>query len=152
MNKAVRTLDKRIIEWLERNFLHFARIAIFITYFYFGMLKLLGHSPISPLASELTTQTVGIKYFSIAFTLLAIYECLIGIFFLFPRMNRLVIPMLLGHMLIVCSPLILLPGLTWVKPFVPTLEGQYIIKNFVVIVLAMGVAAQTPPLKPEDLN
>ncbi len=148
----MRAIDKRIIEWLERNFLPIARGAIFITYFYFGMIKLLGHSPISPLASELTTQTVGIQYFSIAFTLLAIYECLIGVFFLFPKLNRLVIPMLLGHMLIVCSPLVLLPELTWAKPFVPTLEGQYILKNFIVIALAMGIASQTPPLNPEDLN
>lgn len=152
MNKEVRTIDKRIIEWLERNFLPFARIAIFVTYFYFGMIKLSGHSAISPLATELTTRTVGLNYFSIAFTLLAVYECLIGIFFLFPKMTRVVIPMLLGHMLIVCSPLFLLHELTWSKPLVPTLEGQYIIKNVIVIALAMGIAAQTPPIKPEELN
>jgi hypothetical protein len=50
-------------------------------------------------------------------------------------------------MIIVCSPLVFVPELTWKSFLVPTLEGQYIIKNIVVIALAFGVAANTKPLK-----
>jgi len=44
----------------------------------------------------------------------------------------------------------LVPHEAWTKPFVPTLEGQYIIKNVVLAALAIGIAAQTPPLKQKQ--
>jgi hypothetical protein len=37
--------------------------------------------------------------------------------------------------------------MTWSGFLVPTLEGQYIIKNLVVIAAAIGIAAQLYPLK-----
>jgi uncharacterized membrane protein YkgB len=110
----IKTLDLAIIERLRRSFIPLARIAIFIIYFWFGILKLFNLSPASPLAQALTAKTI---------------------------------PMLVIHMIIVCSPLILVPHLAWSKPFVPTLEGQYIIKNVAIIALAIGIAAQTRPLK-----
>jgi uncharacterized membrane protein YkgB len=87
------------------------------------------------------------SHFDAAFNVLAVFECVIGILFLFPRLTRLVIPLLIIHVLIVCSPLVLVPHLAWVKPFVPTLEGQYIIKNVLLVAVAIGVAAQTQPFR-----
>ncbi len=139
--------DKVAIAFLRRSFLPVARFSIFLIYFWFGALKLLGLSPATPLAAALTAKTIGPAYFGLAFTILAVYECLIGVLFLFPKATRLVIPLLLVHMIIVCSPLILVAGLVWAKPFVPTLEGQYIIKNAVIVALAIGIAAQAKPLK-----
>jgi uncharacterized membrane protein YkgB len=43
-------------------------------------------------------------------------------------------------------PLFLIPQETWAGFFVPTLEGQYIIKNFVLIAAAIGIAANLHPL------
>ncbi len=142
----IKNLDLAIIRWLRVSFLPIARAAIFIIYFYFGILKLFGQSPASPLAAALVAKTIGAQHFKLAFDLLAVYECALGILFLFPKFTRIVIPMLFLHLIIVCSPLILVPHLAWVKPFVPTLEGQYIIKNVAIIALAIGVAAQTKPL------
>lgn len=142
----IKTLDLTIIAWLRRSFLPLARLAIFIVYFYFGILKLLGDSPATPLAHALTNKTIGAAHFHIAFIILAIYECVVGVLFLFPKLTRVVIPLLLIHMVIVCSPLFLVPHEAFVKPFVPTLEGQYIIKNIAIIALAIGIAAQTQPL------
>jgi uncharacterized membrane protein YkgB len=50
-------------------------------------------------------------------------------------------------MLIVCSPLLLVPEYSWEGFLTPTLEGQYIIKNAVVIAVAIGIAASATPLK-----
>lgn len=142
----IKSLDLWFIAWLRRWFLPLARVAIFIVYFYFGVLKLFGDSPAGPLAQALAAKTIGLQHFDVAFKALAVYECLVGVLFLIPKATRLVIPLLFIHMLIVCSPLILVPDLAWTKPFVPSLEGQYIIKNVVVIALAIGIAAQTKPL------
>ncbi len=136
-----------IIDWLRRTYLPAARLAVFVIYFYFGILKLLGDSPATPLAHALVTKTIGASNFDWSFMALALFECLIGILFLFPKATRIVIPMLFLHMIIVCSPLLIVPHLVFVKPLVPTLEGQYIIKNVAIIALAIGVAAQTQPLR-----
>ena len=142
----IKTIDLKVIAWLRRWFLPFARLAVFIVYFYFGVLKLMGDSPASPLAQALTAKTIGLQHFDLAFKLLAVYECLVGVLFLIPKATRVVIPLLFIHLLIVCSPLVLVPDAAWLRPFVPTLEGQYIIKNVLIIALAIGVAAQTKPL------
>lgn len=143
----IKTLDLKIIDWLRRSYLPVARLAIFIIYFYFGVLKLIGDSPATPLAHAFVDKTLGAAHFDAAFMVLAVFECLIGVLFLFPKLTRVVIPLLLIHMVIVCLPLFIVPDLAFSKPFVPTLEGQYIIKNVAIIALALGVAAQTPPLR-----
>ena len=140
-------IDLLLIEFFNRTFLPVARFSIFLVFFWFGFIKLIGASPASPLAEALTAKTVGMQYFDTLFIILALVECLIGILFLFPKATRIVVPLLLFHMLIVCSPLLLLPDYTWQSAFVPTLEGQYIIKNAVVVAVAIGIAASTRPLR-----
>ena len=48
--------------------------------------------------------------------------------------------MLVPHAIITFGPLIVLPALTWKQPFIPNLIGQYIIKNLVIIALAIFIA------------
>jgi uncharacterized membrane protein YkgB len=141
-----KNIDLQIIEFFKKTYIPVARISIFLVFFWFGLIKILGLSPASPLAEALTAKTVGMQYFDTLFIVLAVLECIIGVLFLFPKMTRVVIPLLLFHMVIVCSPLVLVPELTWQLPFVPTLEGQYIIKNAVVVAVAIGIAASTRPL------
>ena len=139
-------LDLKLIAFFRKAFIPMARVSIFIVFFWFGLIKLLGLSPAGPLAEALTARTVGLEYFDMLFIALSLAECLIGILFLFPKMTRLVIPLLLAHMALVCSPLVLVPEYTWQSPFVPTLEGQYILKNAVVVAVAVGIAASAQPL------
>ena len=86
------------------------------------------------------------QYFDLLFYGLALVECVIGILFIFPKFTRIVIPLLLFHMVLVCSPILLVPEMVWQQFAVPTLEGQYIIKNAVVIAVAIGIAASAKPL------
>ncbi len=142
-------IDLQLIAFFQRTFIPVARFSIFLIFFWFGFIKLLGISPASPLAEALTAQTVGMQLFDPLFYTLAVVECIIGILFLFPKATRIVIPLLLFHMLIVCSPLVLVPGHAWQSFGVPTLEGQYIIKNAVVVAVAIGIAASAKPLKKQ---
>jgi uncharacterized membrane protein YphA (DoxX/SURF4 family) len=139
-------LDVKIISFFRRIYIPTARFSIFLIFFWFGIIKLLGLSPASPLAEALTAQTIGMQHFNTLFILLSLMECVIGILFLFPKMTRIVIPLLLVHMVLVCSPLVILPAYVWQQPFVPTLEGQYILKNAVVVAVAIGIAASAQPL------
>jgi uncharacterized membrane protein YkgB len=141
-----KALDLQLIRFFGKTFVPVARGSIFLIFFWFGILKVFGLSPANPLARALVDKTAGAQYFDSLFLILALMECLIGILFLFPKLTRIVIPLLLIHMVIVCSPLLLTPEYTWQAFLVPTLEGQYIIKNAVVIAVAIGIAASTQPL------
>jgi uncharacterized membrane protein YkgB len=147
VKKNITAIDLVIIAWAKKLFVPFARGAFFIVFFYFGFLKVVGLSPATPLAETLTARTIGAAYFDTAFLVLALIECLIGVLFLIPRATRIVIPLLVVHLVTVCSPLLLTPEIVWVRPFVPNLEGQYIIKNVVLVAAAIGVAANLAPLK-----
>jgi len=144
----IQTIDSTIIQLAKKWYVPIARIAFFIIFFYFGILKIAGLSPASPLAHALTERTVGLQYFDAAYMTLAFVECIIGILFLIPQATRIVIALLFIHMAVVCSPLILVPEHTWSAPFVPNLEGQYIIKNIALIAVAVGIAAHETPLAP----
>lgn len=148
--KHIEAVDQRLINFFRRTYIPVARGSIFIVFFWFGILKVFGLSPASPLAEALTAKTIGLQYFDPLFVTLAIIECVIGVLFLFPRLTRVVIPLLLFHMAIVCSPLVLVPELTWQSFAVPSLEGQYIIKNAVVVAVAIGIAASTQPLQRDS--
>ena len=124
-----------------------ARFGLFVIFFWFGILKVISLSPATNLVQKLFIETVPWMQFSTFLILFGLFECLIGILFLFPGFERIVIPMLLLHMIATFMPLFLLPEMTWSGPLVPTLEGQYIIKNMVVIAAAVGIAAHLQPLR-----
>ena len=84
--------------------------------------------------------------FSTFIILFGIFEAVIGILFLIKGAERIVLPLLLIHMVMTFMPLILLPSVTWTGFAVPSLEGQYIIKNLVIIASAIGIMSQLHPL------
>lgn len=132
----------------QRNFLILARFALFLVYFWFGILKVFDLSPATPLVQALFDQTLtsflSFQTFSVVFGL---FEVIIGVLFLIPRFTHLALVLLTLHMITAISPLVILPSYVWSAWFVPTLEGQYIVKNILIIALAFGLAVniwQTP--------
>ncbi len=141
------SFDRFVIERLQKISTPLARLALFIVFFWFGLLKLLQHSPANPLVTALLERTLPFITFHTFIIILGCVEMLIGILFLIPGVERVAIAILLPHMATTIMPLVFLPCITWQHPFVPTLEGQYIIKNVVIIALALGIAAHLTPLK-----
>ena len=142
-----RHLDNHYIAFAKRNSATLSRVALFIIYFYFGFLKLIGQSPATTLAVGFAEKMGMANYSHLLFMALALVECLIGVLILFPRLTRLALFIMFGHMLIVSAPLLLYPEAVWLKPLVPNLEGQYIIKNAALVALALGLVAHTTPLR-----
>ncbi len=133
--------DGAIIRLLRKIWRPLARISLFIVFFYFGFLKVLGFSPATPLVEALFQKTLNFFPFSYFIIFFGLFEMLIGLSFIIPRLERLAIFLLIIHMITTFLPLILLPQITWQKFLVPTLEGQYIIKNLVIISLAFVIGA-----------
>ena len=140
--------DLKLIRFFRRISVPTARLALFAVFFWFGILKIGGQSPATPLVQHLFDDTVRFCSFDAFIVLFGAYECVIGILFLIRGCERVVIPLLLLHMGATFLPLVLLPSETWTGFMVPTLEGQYIIKNVVIIAAAIGIAAHLQPLLP----
>lgn len=144
--KDIHTADAQLIHLFRRISMPAARIALFIIFFWFGMLKLIGLSPAGPMVQDLANTLIPFIPFGTFYICFALLECIIGILFIIPGLERIVIPLLFLQMISTFMPLIFLPSMTWSVPLVPTLEGQYIIKNLVIIALAFGIAAHLHPL------
>lgn len=142
---SFRTLDIKIIRFFRKVSMPMARWGLFVVFFWFGILKVLGLSPASAVVERLFESTVPFMSFATFIIVFGLFECLIGILFLKKGAERIVIPLLFIHMITTFGPLIFLPGETWSGFLVPTLEGQYIIKNLVIIAAAVGVAAHLHP-------
>lgn len=140
-------IDKYIIKFLNRIWNSLARISIFIIFFYFGLLKVLGFSPANPLVEDLFQKILNFISFDYFIVFFGLFEMFIGLTFVIPKIERLAIFLLMVHMFTTFLPLIFLPQITWQKFLVPTLEGQYIIKNLVIISLALVIGAH---LKKKD--
>lgn len=144
---SLKTIDTKIINFFRKAFIPVARFGLFVVFFWFGILKVLELSPASGVVQRLFESTVPFMAFDTFLILFGLFECLIGILFLIKGAERTVIPLLFIHMITTFGPLVMLPGETWTSFMVPTLEGQYIIKNLVIIATAIGVASHVQPMR-----
>ena len=119
---------------------YLVRIPIFIIFFWFGFLKIIDLSP----AQQLVKDTVYWMPFLTAESwtyIIGAWEVLIAICFLFKRTTLIAMILLFLQMSGTFLPLIILPEITFQNsnPFLPTLEGQYIIKNIIIITAAIMI-------------
>lgn len=129
---------------MARHGVTLARISLGIVFLWFGALKFIpGLSP----AASLATRTVerisgGAVGPSTALSLLASWEVLIGLGLLTGKLLRVTLLLLFLQMPGTLLPLIFFPEETFTAiPYAPTLEGQYIIKNLVLVSAAIVVGA-----------
>jgi uncharacterized membrane protein YphA (DoxX/SURF4 family) len=137
-------LDARITATLARVAIPTLRIALGIIFLWFGVLKFFPNlSPAETLVGRTIEQlSLGIIQPSVSLPVLAAWESVIGIGLILGRGLRGILFLLALQMLGTLTPLLLFPGETFSSfPLIPTLEGQYIIKNLVLIAAAMVVGA-----------
>ena len=127
----------------ERHSFWVLRLALAIVYVWFGLLKALGLSPATELVHALFDRTIAWMIpFGTFFALFSWFEVAIGALFLFPRLTRVAVALTLAHVITTVMPLVLMPGAVWDGAFVPTLEGQYIIKNVLIVAAAFALLAR----------
>jgi uncharacterized membrane protein YkgB len=152
MQKLIQKFDFYVISHFRKLEIPVARISIFIVYFWFGLLKLLGLSPAGPLVKALFEKTIWFMPFSTFYLFFAVFEMVIGILFLIRGLERVVIFLLSLHLISTALPLFLLPQITWQKFLVPTLEGQYIIKNILIAAMAIVIGGKLVPISKQSQN
>jgi uncharacterized membrane protein YkgB len=131
--------DRVMINFSGKYGVPFLRFSIGIIFIWFGVLKTIGE--LSP-AYDLVAATIYWLTPEIIVPLLGLWEVAIGIAFLIPSLNRIGLILLAFQMPGTFLPLILLPEICFtVIPFGLTLEGQYIVKNLVIIGSAFVIGA-----------
>src|SRR3989344_6978068 len=75
-----------------------ARIALFVIYFWFGLLKVLGQSPASEMVQNLLLQIMPFVSFDTFIIFFGIFEMLIGILFIIPKLEKPAIILFFIHM------------------------------------------------------
>jgi uncharacterized membrane protein YphA (DoxX/SURF4 family) len=120
------------------------RVSLGIVFFWFGVLKFFpGLSPAQDLAAHtIEVLTLGVVKPSLSVPLLALWECLIGLGLITGRFMRVTLLLLFVQMAGTITPLFLFPNETFTRiPFAPALEGQYIIKNIVLVSAGIVIGA-----------
>ncbi|MSO16884.1 MAG: hypothetical protein EXQ65_03880 [Candidatus Planktophila sp.] len=139
----IKKFDLKLITFLNRVSLPALRISLGIVFIWFGVLKVFGNSP----ANDLITKTVYWFNPDIFIPILGIWEAAIGLCLLVPSFIRVGLFLLALQMPGTFLPLVLLPEVCFeLIPFDLTLEGQYIVKNLVLIGAAMAVGSRLTPI------
>lgn len=130
------SIFERFQNSIESKGITVLRISVGLVFLWFGFLKFFENvSDAEDIAAKtiswLTLDTVKP---AVSMPMLAVLECFIGLGILTKKYMKFVIPVLYFQMAGTLLPLLIFPEKTWkYAPFVPTLEGQYIIKNSILI-------------------
>lgn len=132
-------VDCFITKWMDRYGLFLLRIFVAIIFIWFGTLKLLDMSP----ESELIRKTVYWVSPNLFMPFLGCWEVAIGITLLYHPLIRISILLLFLQLPGTILPFFILPEICFNSiPFGPTLEGQYIIKNLVLVGAAFVIGSK----------
>lgn len=157
-NENLQKFDIAVNRWMASAGLPLLRLSIGLIFLWFGGLKFF--DDLSP-AEELATRTIEMITFGlvpekIILYGLATWEVLIGIGLIFPVFLRGTLLLLYLQMIGTFLPVFLFPEEVFhVFPYSLTLEGQYIIKNLVILSagIVLGATVRGARIAPkEDLK
>lgn len=137
-------IDRRLTGWMAARGITLLRLSVGIVFFWFGIIKFVpGLSPADELATRtIATLTFGVVQPELSRPMLAGWETLIGLGLLTGWAMRVTLLLLFVQMLGTITPLVLFPAETWrTFPVALTLEGQYIVKNMVLISAGLVIGA-----------
>ena len=129
-------VDPHITSWMNRYGLLLLRISVGIVFVWFGVLKFF---PGVSAAQDLAIRTIELLTFGLVpealiINGLALWEVVIGIGLISGKFMRETLLLLFLQMIGTFAPIFLFPDEVFNHiPYAPTLEGQYIIKNIVII-------------------
>ena len=137
-------LDERISAWMRRHGVWLLRLGLGVVFVWFGALKLVpGLSPAEGLVAETALALDRLLWFPpprVFVPLLGAWEVAIGLGLLVRPLARVAIALLALQMPGTLLPLVLFPETVYTAfPLGLTLEGQYIVKNAVLVAAALVV-------------
>jgi uncharacterized membrane protein YkgB len=133
----VARIDRVVIPFLRRVAVPMLRVSLGVVFVWFGLLKIFEVSPVS----ELVARTVYWVDPDVIVPVLGVFEVTVGVLLLLGRALRLTLFLFLLQMLGTFLTFIVLPDVTFRNgnPFLLTVEGEFVVKNLVLISAALVV-------------
>jgi len=144
LRELYRDTDVRLTRWMARHGVAYLRISLGAVFLWFGVLKFFpGMSPAEDLAADtIARMSFGLVAGRGAVVTVAALETLIGAGLVAGVALRLTLLLLWLQMAGTLMPVLLFPERVFrVVPYAPTLEGQYIFKNAVLVSAAIVIGA-----------
>ena len=134
---GIARIDRVVIPFLRRVAVPILRVSLGVVFVWFGMLKIFDVSPVS----QLVARTVYLVDPDVIVTLLGVFEVTVGVLLLLGRALRLTLLLFLVQMLGTFLTFIVLPNVTFRdgNPLLLTVEGEFVVKNLVLIAAALVV-------------
>ena len=134
--------DAAVHRFLVARSLQVLRVAVGLVFVYFGFLKLVpGWSPAEELvAATLDRLSFGALPGRAAVVATGVVECVLGVFLLGGWRRRATIYVLGLELAGILAPLVVLPGRLFDGPLAPTIEGQYVVKDVILVAAGMVLA------------
>ncbi|MEJ7797254.1 MAG: DoxX family protein [Solirubrobacteraceae bacterium] len=149
--RALHSADAALNRWLVAHSIGLLRITLGLIFLFFGVLKFFPDvSPAEPLTIKTTDAlSFGLLPGNIAIVLIGALESIVGILLIAGRWLRLAIYLFAAQFVGVLAPLALFTGRLFDGPHnAPTLEGQYVLKDFVLLAAGLVVVSTLPGLIP----
>ena len=131
-------MEDLVCAFMAQHAVTILRYAMATVFIWFGALKLLpGLSPAESIAGRtISAMTFGFLQPKVSLPILAVFEMTIGFGFAFARNLKSTIVLLMLHMCGTLTPFLFFPHETMSRFGIPTMTGQYILKN--VVFIAVG--------------
>ena len=142
--------ERKLSNYFKGRSVSLLRYAMGIIFFWYGALKVSGDSPVD----ELVMQALPWVKDHIFVSMIGIWEMAIGLFLFFKRFLRYGLILLFLHFPGTFLPLFTKPEACFTSiPFGLTMEGQYIIKNLVLVSagIVLGGTVRGGHMDPEPL-
>ena len=138
----LRPIDDRVRAFLGRAGVPALRVSVGIVFVWFGLLKVLDVSPVA----DLVARTVYWFDPEVIVPALGAFEIVVGALLIANRFLRLALALFAAQMLGTFSVLLLLPTVAFQdgNPFLLTVEGEFVVKNLVLIAAGMVVGSKVP--------
>ena len=153
MKDVLNKLDSKFIKIMKNASIPSIRLSFGVIFIWFGVLKPLGLSSAEGL---LKSTVIWLPFGSPEMWLIIIglWEVVIGVFFFFKKTTRIAIILLFLQMVGTFMPLVVLTEVTFQSNnfLLPTLEGQYIIKNLIIISAALVLGGEITRSNNKNTN
>jgi uncharacterized membrane protein YphA (DoxX/SURF4 family) len=148
---ADQRVDAVLHRFLRDHSIGILRVVLGLVILAFGVLKFFpGVSP----AEELTKMTTdklsfGLVPGHVAIVIVAALETTIGLLLVTGRFLRIAVYLLFGQLIGILAPLVLFTDRLFAGPHsAPTLEGQYVVKDLIIVAAGFVVASTLPGIVP----
>ncbi|HJR96839.1 MAG TPA: DoxX family protein [Actinomycetota bacterium] len=138
-------VDDRIRKALGTVGITALRVSVGLVFVWFGLLKIFDVSPVS----DLVAQTVYWFDPEVVVPALGVFEVAVGTLLLLGKWLRTALALFAGQMLGTFLVFIVLPDVAFrdENPLLLTVEGEFVVKNLVLLAAGMVVGARVRPVR-----